>query len=189
VGQDTKFLTRIRDGLFALLKNRRSYLYLGVALTVIGVISPWWCRGHLGFLCTNALGLSFNRHELFGYLSFTPAVGIGMPILLTWLVWIELRKHLVTGKKNIAVSLLILALWLFTAIDTVLLVREENICQGFAAWTTRYVEFIFPTTSSCEHLGPNLITDIARGIWITLAGILILVSSSLARSLSGRDTD
>ena len=77
------------------LKYRNLWRYgyiLGIVITIVGFISPWWCTGHWTFTCTNSIGLSW--YSTFGFgsfeiVGFELTIGTLIIIPLTILVWLR----------------------------------------------------------------------------------------------------
>lgn len=165
-------------------KNFGGYIFfLGVAITAIGILSPWWCSGHHSFACTNSIGFTWHTTFNFKYLKlgeFTPSIGIILPILLVALVWIEVKQPVRAFNVRKALASLIFVVCAIAIINTLQLVREANHCQSFTAWTTRYIDIVFPISITCTSY-IFWITDVFQGTWITFAGVFILLFVSLIK--------
>ena len=173
-----------------ILKPLNTYIIL--AITAIGIVSPWWCSGHHSFTCRNGLGIPRVADDFPLVISkgsrFSLYSGILLLVLLAVVKWLENRKQMIIDSMPQlikATTILILVIAIFTTIDVVLLVRDANQCEFFSSWTTFYINYLLPNDHSCE-IKVTWITHTALGIWVTLGGAFLLAWNnhlSFARAL------
>ena len=167
-----------------MLKSRNLWHYgyiLGFALVIMGLISPWWCSGHWTFRCTIGIGFSWYSVPglyLFEEFMFIPSVGAIMVIPFAILLWLEFQSPLQRKKWRTLLVFITFFVCIFAVLNTLLLVKNANHCESFNAWTTNYIESLFPSKSPCSFQMP-WITDVARGIWMTLLGSFLLLCARI----------
>jgi hypothetical protein len=150
--------------------NRWHYRYIaGIVITILGLISPWWCSGHWTLQCVNGIGFIF-----FDQIHYFPTAGTLLILPIAILTMFEIRKTPDVGKWQIFLILVAVIFCVAAIIGTLQLVRNFNHCEGYHDWSTRFLDALFPSTADCEF--PRFQrTETARGIWMTLLGLLLML--------------